>query len=376
MVHLFAATHRSSSTSYNSSEMDYRLRQEEVFAELPSKVEALLVTHLPNIRYLSGFSGSAGALIITAKNSVLFTDGRYRQQAKEEVRCAQIVITSGSALAAGANWIADRGLSTIGIEAEHLTVSLHASLRHLLPAGSRLRDIRGVVESLRMVKDEAELQRIRDAARLGSSLIDTALAAIRPGVSEVEVAAEMEYDARQKGAEAMSFDTIVASGVRSALPHGRASSARIRRGFVVLDFGVILAGYCSDKTRTVYVGKPTRQDRQMYEAVREAQQAAIDAVSAGVTAGEVDSAARSVLRRAKLDKYFTHSTGHGVGLEIHEPPRIGSNQMEPLRAGMVITIEPGVYVAGNGGVRIEDMVIVKDRGCEVLSPASKELITL
>jgi Xaa-Pro aminopeptidase len=186
----------------------------------------------------------------------------------------------------------------------------------------------------------------------------------------------MEYDARQKGAEAMSFDTIVASGARSALPHGRASSARIGRGFVVLDFGVILAGYCSDKTRTVYVGKPTRQDRQMYEAVREAQQAAIDAVSAGVTAGEVDSAARSVLRRAKLDKYFTHSTGHGVGLEIHEPPRIGSNQMEPLRAGMVITIEPGVYVSGKGGVRIEDMVVVKDRGCEVLSPATKELITL
>jgi Xaa-Pro aminopeptidase len=292
------------------------------------------------------------------------------------VQQSRVVIGSGSALASAAKWISDSQLRAIGIEAEHMSVSERSALRRLLPPGLRLRETRGAVETLRMVKDEEELELIRDAARLGSSLLATALSTIRVGVSELEVAAEMEYDARQKGAEAMSFDTIVASGARSALPHGRASVAEITSGFVVLDFGVILAGYCSDKTRTVYVGKPTAQDRQMYEAVREAQQAAIEAVSAGVTAGEVDSVARSVLRRAKLDKYFTHSTGHGVGLEIHEPPRIARGQVEPLRAGMVITVEPGVYVAGRGGVRIEDMVIVKDRGCEVLSPASKELIIL
>jgi Xaa-Pro aminopeptidase len=257
-----------------------------------------------------------------------------------------------------------------------MTVSLRSSLRRLLPDKTRIRQTSGLVEDLRMVKDEFELQRVREAARLGSSLLDTALGAIRPGVSEIEVAAEMEFDARQKGAEAMSFDTIVASGVRSALPHGRASTTTVGRGFVVLDFGVILAGYCSDKTRTVYVGKPTAQQRQIYEAVRDAQQAAIECVRDGVTAGEVDSAARSVLKKAKLDRYFTHSTGHGVGLEIHEPPRIGSNQQERLRAGMVIAIEPGVYVAGKGGVRIEDMVVVTNHGCEVLWPAKKELVTL
>jgi Xaa-Pro aminopeptidase len=356
--------------------MDYRLRQKKVFAEALARIDALLITHLPNVRYLSGFSGSSGVLIVTGRSSVLFTDGRYRQQAKQEATNSKAVIANSSALAAAAKWISDHQLKLIGIEAEHMTVSMRSALRRLLPAGTRLRDTQGLVEAIRMVKDEDELQCIREAARLGSSLVDTALRVIRPGVTEIEVAAEMEYDARQKGAEAMSFDTIVASGARSALPHGRASAATIGNGFVVLDFGVILAGYCSDKTRTVYVGKPTARDRQVYEAVREAQQAAIDTVRAGITAGEVDSAARSVLKRAKLDKHFTHSTGHGVGLEIHEPPRIGSNQKELLRAGMVITIEPGVYVAGEGGVRIEDMVIVTDLGCEVLWPTTKELIAL
>jgi Xaa-Pro aminopeptidase len=356
--------------------MDYRFRQKKLFAEAPARFDALLITHLPNIRYLSGFRGSAGVLIVTGKNSVLFTDGRYRHQARSEARNSKVVIANGPALQAAVEWIADHNLRVIAIEAEHMTVSVRSTLRRLLPTSIRLRDTRGLVEAIRMVKDDEELQRIREAARLGSSLLDTALQVIRPGVSEIEVAAEMEYDARQKGAEAMSFDTIVASGARSALPHGRASTANIGNGFLVLDFGVILAGYCSDKTRTVYVGKPTARDRQIYEAVREAQQAAIDTVRAGITAGEVDSAARSVLKRAKLDKHFTHSTGHGVGLEIHEPPRIGSNQTETLRAGMVITIEPGVYVAGQGGVRIEDMVIVTDQGCEVLWPARKELINL
>jgi Xaa-Pro aminopeptidase len=367
---------RARGANYNFSAMDYRFRRKKLRDQLHANTEALLVTHLPNIRYLSGFTGSAGVLVVAGKNSILFTDGRYRQQAKDEASTSKVVIANSSALVAAAKWITDRKLHVIGIETEHMTVSMRSALRRMLPVGTRLRETRSEVESIRMVKDEEELQCIREAARLGSSLIDTALQAIRPGVTEIEVAAEMEYDARQKGAEAMSFDTIVASGERSALPHGRASAARISRGFVVLDFGVILAGYCSDKTRTVYVGKPSARDRQMYEAVREAQQAAIDTVRAGIAAGEVDSAARSVLRRAKLDKHFTHSTGHGVGLDIHEPPRIGSNQMELLRAGMVITIEPGVYVAGEGGVRIEDMVIVTEQGCEVLWPATKDLITL
>ncbi len=187
----------------------------------------------------------------------------------------------------------------------------------------------------------------------------------------------MEYFARKAGAESMSFSTIIASGERSALPHGRATDAPIRSGgFVVCDFGVILAGYCSDMTRTVYVGRPTAEARRVYEAVREAQQAAVAAVRPGTSVGEVDGAARKLLRKVGLAKYFTHSTGHGVGLEIHEAPRVAAGQTDVLEPGMVITIEPGVYIPGKWGVRIEDMVAVTETGCEVLTPTSKELIAV
>jgi Xaa-Pro aminopeptidase len=196
-------------------------------------------------------------------------------------------------------------------------------------------------------------------------------------VRETEVAAELEYAARRSGAEGMSFETIVASGPRSALPHGVATMARIpERGFVVLDYGVILDGYCSDMTRTVHVGRPSSEARRMYNAVLESQLAGIEAVGVGALAGDVDYACRNVLRGAKLDRYFTHSTGHGVGLEIHENPRLARNQETPLAAGMVVTIEPGVYVEGKGGIRIEDMVAVTEEGCDVLTPVSKELIIL
>jgi Xaa-Pro aminopeptidase len=228
-----------------------------------------------------------------------------------------------------------------------------------------------------MIKDRDEIALIRDAVNLGARLLDTALRAIRPGIAEAQVAAELEYAARVAGAEAMSFETIVAAGTRSALPHGVASTAAIpARGFVVLDFGVILQGYCSDMTRTVHVGKVSTSERGMYRAVREAQQAGVEAVRAGVACGQVDRAARNALRRARLSRYFTHSTGHGVGLEIHEPPRLGRGQREALQAGMVVTVEPGVYVPGRGGVRIEDMIVVTESGCEVLTPAPKELIEL
>jgi Xaa-Pro aminopeptidase len=212
---------------------------------------------------------------------------------------------------------------------------------------------------------------------VGARLFERALEVIRPGVKEIEVAAEMEYAARKAGAAAMSFPTIIASGERSSLPHGRASRAAIPgRGFVVCDFGVILTDYCSDMTRTVYVGRPSAAERKVYEAVKQAQQAAVDAVAPGMSVSEVDRAARKSLENSGLGKYFTHSTGHGVGLEIHEAPRVGVGQTETLQAGMVITIEPGVYVPGQWGVRIEDMVVVTERGCEVLTPTSKELIEI
>jgi Xaa-Pro aminopeptidase len=266
---------------------------------------------------------------------------------------------------------------TIGVEAEHLTVADKKRLTDLLPSGMGLRNASTMVERARMVKDDDELELIREAVRVGAKLFDRALEVVRPGVKESEVAAEMEYAARKAGAEEMSFPTIVASGARSALPHGRATEQIVSPGgFVVCDFGVILAGYCSDQTRTVWVGNAPEHARHAYEAVREAQAAAIAAVRPGICVGEVDAAARKVLHKARLGRYFTHSTGHGVGLEIHEAPRVAGGQREVLKAGMVITIEPGVYFPGKWGVRIEDMVAVNESGCEVLTPTSKDFLAV
>jgi Xaa-Pro aminopeptidase len=358
--------------------MNFLLRQTKLREQLASGgLDALLVGHLPNIRYLCGFTGSAGFLLVTEAGSVLFTDVRYDTQAREEVKGAKVIIARKVVLTALAEWMGKHWKSSkgcaVGIEAEHMTVAERKRLADLLPSGLRLRNAPALVERARMVKDDAELALIRAAVQLGATLFDRALEVLRPGVKEAEVAAEMEYAARRAGAEEMSFPTIIASGARSALPHGRATEQIIAPGgFVVCDFGVILAGYCSDQTRTVWVGATSKEARDAYAAVREAQEAAIAAVRPGVSVGEVDAAARKVLRKAGLGRYFTHSTGHGVGLEIHEAPRVAAGQKEVLQPGMVITIEPGVYFPGKWGVRIEDMVAVKEGGCEVLTPTSKE----
>jgi Xaa-Pro aminopeptidase len=349
-----------------------------------NQLDALLVTHLPNVRYLCGFTGSTAALLVSDAQAVLFTDGRYTSQAHQEVAGARVSISQQGAVTAAADWLNQhrersraRRPRILGIEADFMTVAARQRLGRALNPGLRVRPAPPLVQRARMVKDAGEIRSIRAAAKLGCSLFHVALSTIAPGVPESEVAAAMEFAARRAGASEMSFSTIVAGGKRSALPHGRASRERIpRQGFVVCDFGVILAGYCSDMTRTVWVGHAGSAAVEAYQSVLEAQLAAVVAVRPGVTAAEVDHAARSVLKKARLAKYFMHSTGHGVGLEIHEPPRLAAGQNEPLQAGMVITIEPGVYLPGKWGIRIEDMVLVTERGGEVLTPTGKELITV
>jgi Xaa-Pro aminopeptidase len=365
------------------STMNFLARQKKLREHLATtRYDALLVSHLPNIRYLCGFTGSAGLLLVTQSGSVFFTDVRYDTQGREEVKGAKVVIAPNALLSATAESIGRQRQRkskqwALGIEAEHLTVGEKKQLGDLLPSSVRLRNAQSLVERARMVKDEDELALIRSAVKLGATLFDRALEVLRPGIKESNVAAEMEYAARRAGAEEMSFPTIVASGARSALPHGRATGQVVATGgFVVCDFGVILAGYCSDQTRTVWVGAASDEAHSAYEAVREAQGAAVAAVRPGISAGEVDEAARKVLRKAGLGRYFTHSTGHGVGLEIHESPRVAAGQKELLRPGMVITIEPGVYFPGKWGVRIEDMVAVTQGGCEVLTPTSKDFLAV
>lgn len=357
--------------------MDYPGRIARLRASIAkARCDALLVTHLPDVRYLCGFTGSAGVLLVGTKN-IFFTDGRYAEQAANEVVGAKVVIAKVPALIAAAKQAARMRRGRLGIEAEHLSVSTYSAVAEALPKGIRLAATRGIVEELRMIKEPAELEHIRLAIELGCDLLPVAHKAIRPGAKEVEVAAEIEFAARKGGAAAMSFETIVASGPRSALPHGVASNAPIPvKGFVVLDYGVILHGYCSDMTRTVHVGRAGREERDLYRAVLDAQMAAIAACAPGVKLAEVDATARDVLKQAKLGKFFTHSTGHGVGLEIHEPPRVAHGQTEVLRPGMVITIEPGIYQAGKRGIRIEDVVAITETGYELLTAARKELIEI
>jgi Xaa-Pro aminopeptidase len=357
--------------------VNYLARQELLSAAYaPLRLDGILITHLPNIRYLCGFTGSSAVLAAAANRLAFFSDGRYLTQAREQVSGARIVIGKKSALAAAAAWLHKQRVKRLGIEAQHVTIATRQALAQYLP-GVRLKPVGNLVEQARMIKETAELERIKEAVDLGSRLFDIALKATRPGVPESVVAAKIEYAARAGGAQRMAFETIVAAGSRAALPHGVASPQAIpNKGFVILDFGVILAGYCSDMTRTVCMGRPSRRQRDLYNLVREAQAAATEAVRPGATAEQIDGAARRILRRGRLDRFFTHSTGHGVGLEIHEPPRLGRGEKTQLQPGMVITIEPGVYIPGEGGVRIEDMVEVTGSGHRVLTPTSKELFAL
>jgi len=342
--------------------------------------EALLVTHLADIRYLCGFTGSNGALLLNGAKATLFTDGRYTTQAHAEVDGAKVVIADKSVALAALEFAQAEGISRCGFDPTATTVAALDSLREALAAKMRKTffvALPGLIAAQREIKDEVEQERMRDAAALGCRLFDQVLEHIVPGATEMEVALALEYMARLGGAEAMSFETIVAGGERSALPHGRATMAKIpKRGFVTLDFGVVLNGYCSDMTRTVHMGPARKGEREVYEAVLDAQEAGVAAVRAGVTAESVDSAARSILEAAGLAGYFTHSTGHGVGIEIHEGPRLGKKQTQKLKSGMVITIEPGVYMPGKFGVRIEDTVLVTEHGCEILTPTPKAWIEL
>jgi Xaa-Pro aminopeptidase len=341
------------------------------------------VSHIPNVRYLTGFTGSSGALLVPAKGTpTLFTDGRYTEQAEQEVKGAKVKITSTGALRGGAE-AAAKAKGSVGFEAQNTSVADFQTLKKIVP---HLKPTSEVVEKLRWLKDADELRVIQSAIDLASRVFDAVVPEVAPGVLESALAAEIEYMSKRLGAAGMSFDTIVASGKRSALPHGRASNTPVAaKGFVIFDFGVIVDGYCSDMTRTVHVGRTDKRAERVYHAVLEAQLAGIKAVKAGVETSQVDQAARKVLEKAGLGGYFTHSTGHGVGLEIHESPGLRKKpkaagtknvKADRLQAGMVITIEPGVYIPGWGGVRIEDMVLVTDSGCEVLTPTAKELVVL
>ena len=353
---------------------EFEQRRETVASRLAGrKLDGLLVSFGPNLRYLSGFTGSNGLLLMTPGRSVLFTDPRYTIQAGQESTC-EVWIAKGPLVEEVVDAFAKLGLKRVGYEPALMSCDAYQSLESKLPTKTSLVAVRGWIEELRMVKSPLEIERIRRSVHTNSRAFEQAVKRVRPGMKEQDLAAELEYRMRRLGAEKPAFETIVAGGARSALPHAQPTAAPFRTGeLIAVDMGAIEEGYCSDMTRMLFLGTPNAKVKRTYKAVLEAQLAGIDAVRAGARTAAVDAAARKVLKGYGLDRAFIHSTGHGLGLEIHEPPRLGKRDKGRLKAGMAITIEPGVYIEGFGGIRIEDTVVVTDKGCEILTKTGKEL---
>ena len=333
------------------------------------EVDAFLISNRHNVRYLTGFTGSNGLLLVLPEEMVFFSDPRYRLQATEQVT-EKTVIATGNLFTAAVTLAQKKKVKRIAVEQTTMTLGE----AELLRGKFEIRAAAGVIEALRLVKSPEEIEKIRKSVMLNSQAFELAIQKARPGMREYELAAEIEYRMKRLGADCAAFETIVAAGERSAFPHARPGAMRIEKDqMLLIDMGATLDGYTSDMTRMAHFGKPPKKARDAYRSVLEAQLAAVDAVRPGRTGAQVDKAARDVLKAAGLGEAFVHSTGHGLGLEIHEDPRIGKSGKVKLAAGMAITIEPGIYLEGWGGIRIEDTVVVTETGCEVLTPTSKEL---
>ena len=339
-------------------------------------LKAVLFTDLKNIRYLCGFSGTEGALLISQDHAWFLCDSRYTAQAAKEVHgseireCAAIRIDTVAALAS------EYGLDRIGFEASHTTVSAFRRMSEKL-IGVELVELGSNLDEIRICKDHAEIEQITSVATLSSLALTAMLPEIRPGVREIDIALALELEMRRRGADGKAFDFIVASGERGAMPHGRASDKVIQSGeLVTIDFGALKNGYHSDETVTIACGKPENRAREIHSIVRTAHDLAIDAVRPGINCKDLDEVARSYIRDKGYGDYFGHGLGHGIGLEIHEMPTLSPRSTMVLEEGMVITVEPGIYIPGFGGVRIEDTVVVTGDGCRVITSADKQLLVL
>ena len=357
--------------------MDHPLRRDRLVARLPQlEVDALLITRLPNVRYLTGFAGSNGQVLMAGDDAVFFTDGRYTEQSRREVPDLRRETYSTDFPKAFVEACRAVGASRVGFESGGVTYRFYQELA-AKAEGVELVPVQDEVERLRWVKEADEVRMIEEAQRLTDEAFDRIVGKLAEGVTEREVALELEYAMRQAGAEGLAFEPIVAFGESSAEPHHQPGHRDLRKGDPVkMDFGALHAGYHADMTRTVAFAPLSTELRDVYEVVRRAQQAGIDAVREGAVGGEVDRAARAIIEQAGPGERFGHSLGHGVGLEIHEGPNLRTGGEDVLPAGAVVTVEPGVYLPGLGGVRIEDMVEVTADGCRVLPATPKELLIL
>jgi Xaa-Pro aminopeptidase len=358
--------------------MNYSARQDRVRLSLESKhVDALLVTNLTNVAYLTGFTGSNGQLVISAQGATFFTDGRYQARASSLVQNAEMRIYENKLTDLLPDHLTQLSVTRLGIESATMTVAERDDLAEAL-TGVELVPVSKLVEDGRRRKEPEEVDRLRKAMKMGDEVFSVMIERLAPGMTERDVALEIEFELRRRGAEAISFDPIVGSGPLSAHIHHTPSERTLEKGdLVLMDFGCKVDGYCSDLTRTVVLGAATDEQRELYELVLRAQLAGIDAIRAGAAGVEVDAAAREVIAGAGKAESFGHGLGHGVGLDIHEDPRLSRFSKDVLRAGDVVTVEPGSYTVEWGGVRIEDCVLVTDDGADVLTGAPKtDLIEL
>ncbi|WP_334077061.1 Xaa-Pro peptidase family protein [Paenibacillus sanfengchensis] len=340
------------------------------------QLEALWVTNAFNRRYLTGFTGSSGYVLVTRQKAFLLTDFRYMTQAAEQSPGFEIVQHGPSVVENLKELLSAEGIKELGFEETNMVFSTYRALeRDLQPC--KLVPVGGLVEELRLYKDDDELELMKQAADLADRTYLHMLEVLKPGVTEWDMALELETFMRKQGAAGTSFDTIVASGERSALPHGVASSRVIQRNeFVTMDFGAYMNGYCSDITRTVFIGEPTAKHREIYDIVLEAQMHTLEFLRPGMTGREADALARDIITRYGYGEQFGHSTGHGLGMEVHEEPRVSKLSDTILRPGMVVTVEPGIYIPGFGGVRIEDDVVITENGAKRLTESTKEFMML
>ncbi|MDD8018950.1 MAG: Xaa-Pro peptidase family protein [Bacteroidota bacterium] len=340
------------------------------------KLDAFVSFFPPTIRYFTGFSGSNAFLIITASKTFFLTDFRYFEQMQSEVSADVKLADKGNLVECASTKKIFSSLKAIGVENNHLSLKQFSELKKAV-GEKKLYAIEALVENLRAVKDSEEIPLIKKAVEISDRVFQKILGMIKPGISELDISAEISYYHKKFGAENDAFDSIVVSGTRSSLPHGLPSEKKIsNREFVTLDFGCIYHGYHSDMTRTICVGTPTAEMKKVYSVVLNAQQKAIASATNNIAAKKLDTMARSYIASYGYGKFFRHSLGHGIGLEIHEPLRLGAASKDRLVVGNVVTIEPGIYLPQKFGVRIEDMVVIRNKGCEVLTCSSKELIVV
>lgn len=338
-------------------------------------IDALLVTNMFNVRYLANFTGSTGLVVITKENAYFVTDFRYTEQAAAEAKGFEIIKNEGPIFEEVAKIVENDKIEKIGFEQENVTYSTYNRINDLIPC--ELVPVTGLVEKLREVKTDDEIALIKEAIDITEKAYDYILGFVKPGVTEIEVANELDFYMRKEGAQSVSFDTIVASGVRSAMPHGVASDKVIEEGdMVTIDFGCYYNGYVSDMTRTFAVGDPGEELKEIYEIVYQANKKVNESAKAGMTGAELDAIARDYIAEHGYGPQFGHTLGHGIGLEVHEGPSLSFRNEEELVVNNIVTNEPGIYVPGLGGVRIEDDLVIKENGVEVLMTTPKELIIL